>query len=96
MQSVVNRLRKLHRLGRKFAPYLIVELLLPGGTLIALVLFLCRDGRVDTGGMAVRATLALVKALKHWIVARQPFVPWPAHAYHPAGRAVYDGGSSRP
>jgi hypothetical protein len=96
MESVVNRLRELHRLGRKLAPYLMVEMLLPGGTLIALILFLCRDGRIDTGGIAVRAGVAFAKALKQWIVPRRPFVPWPAHAYHPAGRAVYDGGFFRP
>lgn len=34
----------LRRLGRKLGPYLMLELLLPGGTLLALLLFLYRRG----------------------------------------------------
>ena len=55
MQIVLNRLEKLRRVGQKFGPYLILEMLLPGGTLVALLLFLCRDGRLDTAGIAARA-----------------------------------------
>jgi len=89
-------LEKLGRWGKKLGPYLMLEMLLPGGTLIALLLFLCRDGRLDTTGFAVRASLAVVRALKQWIRMARPFVRWPARAYHPAGRPVYDGGSCRP
>jgi hypothetical protein len=33
-------------LVRKFGPYLAVELLLPGGTLIAIALYLCRRKKI--------------------------------------------------
>lgn len=33
------------RWGRKVGPYLMLEILLPGGTLLALLLFLHRRGR---------------------------------------------------
>ena len=33
MQIVLNRLEKLRRVGQKFGPYLVLEMLLPGGTL---------------------------------------------------------------
>ena len=59
-------------------------------------LFVCRDGRFDATGFAVRAALAVARAVKHGIRMARPFVQWPAHAYHPAGRPVYDGGSCRP
>jgi hypothetical protein len=91
MQIVLNRLEKLRNFARKFGPYLIIEMLLPGGTVVALLLFLCRDGRVDTLGIATRAGLAVARTLKQAFVMLRPFVRWPAHAYHPAGRAVYDG-----
>jgi hypothetical protein len=42
MQTVVSRLGMLLRLGQNLGPYLILEILLPGGTLLALLLFLYR------------------------------------------------------
>ena len=42
MQTVANWLDLLRRLGQKAGPYLMVEMLLPGGTLLALLLFLYR------------------------------------------------------
>jgi hypothetical protein len=91
MQIVLNRLQKLRQVGQKFGPYLILEILLPGGTLVALLLFLCRDGRLDTAGVVARAGLAVARTLKQGFGMLRPFVRWPVHAYHPAGRATYDG-----
>jgi hypothetical protein len=34
----------LRRMGRKLGPYVMLELLMPGGTLLALLLFLYRRG----------------------------------------------------
>ena len=34
----------LQRVGRKLGPYLLLELLMPGGTMLALLLFLYRRG----------------------------------------------------
>jgi hypothetical protein len=90
MQIVLNRLGKLRHLGQKFGPYLIVEMVLPGGTLLALLLFVCRDGRLDIAGIAARAGLAVARTLKRGFGILRPFVRWPVHAYHPAGRAMYD------
>jgi len=95
MQFVMNQLNNARRLARKLGPYLIVELLLPGGTLLALLLFVCRDGRVDTAGIAARIGLAVAKALKGGLLSLRPLVRWPVHAYHPAGRAIYEGPCSR-
>lgn len=90
MPFVMNQLNNARRLARKFGPYLVVELLLPGGTLLALLLFVCRDGRPDTAGIAARVALAVVKALQRGLLALRPWVRWPVHAYHPAGRAIYE------
>ena len=35
-------MKKLIAAGRRFGPYLAIELLLPGGSLLALALWLCR------------------------------------------------------
>ena len=42
MQTVKRSLEWLGRLAQKLGPYLMVEILLPGGTLLALLLFLYR------------------------------------------------------
>jgi hypothetical protein len=40
MQIVMSALAGLRRFGQMFGPYLMLEILLPGGTLLALLLFL--------------------------------------------------------
>ncbi len=40
MQMIRTHLRILSQLGQKLGPYLMLEILLPGGTLLALLLFL--------------------------------------------------------
>jgi hypothetical protein len=42
MQAFSPALATLRRLWRNFGPYLVIELLLPGGSLVALALFLYR------------------------------------------------------
>ena len=42
MQIAVNGLRILRRIGQKAGPYIALEMLLPGGTLFALLFFLYR------------------------------------------------------
>lgn len=42
MQMVISALEMLRRWGQKLGPYLILEILMPGGTLLALLLFLYR------------------------------------------------------
>jgi hypothetical protein len=42
METVVALFEIAHRLARNIGPYLLVEILLPGGSLLALALFLYR------------------------------------------------------
>ena len=50
MELVITLLTALRRAVQRFGPYLIVEILLPGGTLVALLLLLYRSGRLRMGG----------------------------------------------
>ena len=55
MQAVTNIARMLGRCGQKLGPYLMLEILLPGGTLLALLLFLWRSR--STALSPVRVTI---------------------------------------
>lgn len=46
MQTVENLLEVLRIWARKLGPYILLEVLLPGGTLLALLLLLYRRGQV--------------------------------------------------
>jgi hypothetical protein len=61
---MVMRLRELRQLVGKAGPYLLLEILLPGGTLFALLLFLYqrRQGRT-AGHAAPRHAVAVVYAI---------------------------------
>ncbi len=52
MQIVMSWLGILRRVGQKAGPYLMLEMLLPGGTLLALLLFLYRRRKSGIGGSA--------------------------------------------
>jgi len=58
MHIVMSRLGMLRRLGQALGPYLILEILLPGGTVLALLLFLYRRSELDIGSRVSRAALA--------------------------------------
>ena len=47
MDIVVRGLEKLQRFGKQFGPYFLLEMVMPGGTLLALLLLLYRCKRVD-------------------------------------------------
>jgi hypothetical protein len=49
MQAIFDGLAMLYRWVRTLGPYLMLELLLPGGTLLALTLFLYRSGKLNMG-----------------------------------------------
>src|SRR5262245_17459879 len=53
MRTALDGIGKLWRLGHRFGPYLVLELILPGGTLFAVLLFLYR--RRDAAPLAVIA-----------------------------------------
>ena len=63
MQIVMSWLGILRKIGQKAGPYLLLEILLPGGTLLALLLFLYRRRRADIGRGAQRAVLVVTRAL---------------------------------
>ena len=46
MQSVFRTIEAAGRAGRRLWPYLMLELLMPGGSLMALLLFLHRRGKL--------------------------------------------------
>jgi hypothetical protein len=49
MQRLARYLGSLRRLALRFGPYFLVEILLPGGSLIALALFVYRQKRLPFG-----------------------------------------------
>src|SRR5436853_2305862 len=58
MQIVSIGLEILQRAGRKLGPYLMLEILLPGGTMLALLLFLYRRSGLDIRSMVSQTVLA--------------------------------------
>ena len=63
MQTVLSCLGILRQLGQKAGPYLMLEILLPGGTLFALLLFLYRHSKLDTRIDAPRTEVTLTRML---------------------------------
>jgi len=49
MQRVIDCLRTLRRIGKTLGPYLMLEILLPGGSLFALLLFLYQRRKAGLG-----------------------------------------------
>jgi len=69
--TVTHRLHDALRVLRNLGPYLLIEILLPGGTLIALLLYASRNGRLfreDAPALATALTLA--SALAHPMARR--------------------------
>jgi hypothetical protein len=56
MRNLVTGLALLRPLAKKLGPYLILEILLPGGTLFALLLFAWQRSRLN-GFDAIRAAV---------------------------------------
>jgi hypothetical protein len=63
MQIVIGSLGMLRRFGQNWGPYLMLEILLPGGTLLALLLFLYRRRKLDSRSDAPRTVAAMTRAL---------------------------------
>lgn len=49
MHIVIGYLGMLRRVGQEFGPYLMLEILLPGGTLLALLLIVYRRRKAVSG-----------------------------------------------
>ena len=47
MQAILAGLLTVRRWAQALGPYLLVELVLPGGTVLALTLFLVRSGKLN-------------------------------------------------
>lgn len=63
MRIAMSWLGIFRRTGQKAGPYLMLEMLLPGGTLLALLLFLYRRRDPDIGGGAKRAVVGAMRTL---------------------------------
>ena len=74
----MNRLAMLRRLAQELGPYLMLEILLPGGTLLALLLFLYRRKGPELGSIVLRIALAVRIALASLL---QQAIPVPRSYY---------------
>ena len=67
MRNVQPALASLRSACRRFGPYLLLELLLPGGTLMALLLYLAQRMRAAGGpGLARPIVPARLVAVARW------------------------------
>lgn len=80
MQTVTIWLGVLRRLGQKAGPYLLLEMLLPGGTLFALLLFLYRRRKPGIGGSAQRAVAAAMRTVAS-VFEQHVLLPVPIRQY---------------
>ncbi|MGH8851564.1 MAG: hypothetical protein ACREYD_11270 [Casimicrobiaceae bacterium] len=62
MQFVTRSLAMLRVLLQRFGPYLIVEMVLPGGTLIALLLYWYQRRKRAAGSATAQSPLAAARA----------------------------------
>jgi len=74
MELVITVLTAVRRAVQRFGPYLVVEILLPGGTLVALLLLLYRSGRLRMGGppaaaFAPSALYAMASRRQEYLIA---------------------------
>ena len=78
MQRVIDRLELLRRYGQKLGPYLMLEILLPGGSLFALMLFLYQRRKVGIGHGSLRPVQAMIRASAS-LFAQRTFVLQPCY-----------------
>jgi hypothetical protein len=61
MQRLMRHLGFVRRLVQTFGPYLLVEILLPGGSLIAVALFIYQQKRLPFGRELLTPAIAWVR-----------------------------------
>ena len=61
MQWLMRHLGFVRRLAQTFGPYLLIEILLPGGSLIALALFVYQQKRLPFARELLEPALAWVR-----------------------------------
>ena len=79
MQRVVDFLETLRRLGQRLGPYLMIEILLPGGSLFALMLFLYQRRRA-AAGRAAPAPVAVLMRLGTGLMPQTAFAAQRSYA----------------
>ena len=71
MRIVISWLGVLRRIGQKAGPYLMLEMLLPGGTLLALLLFLYRRREPDIAG--AQSAQSSARCVRWQVASRNAF-----------------------
>jgi len=66
MDWIMQKLGSLGRLAQGFGPYLVLEIVMPGGTLLALLLFLYRRRKPEAVA-ASRVVLAVTRTLANFV-----------------------------
>jgi hypothetical protein len=74
----MDYLETLRRFGQRLGPYLMLEILLPGGSLFALMLFLYQRRKVGMGSEVPRPLLAVMRAWAS-LVPQGFFAPQPCY-----------------
>ncbi|HET7364210.1 MAG TPA: hypothetical protein VFJ70_11650 [Burkholderiales bacterium] len=69
--TAVRSFRFFRILVEKAGPYLLLELLLPGGTLFALLLYVCRRQKPGTGDSLRDALTVWPGRLLCWVIAER-------------------------
>jgi hypothetical protein len=85
MQTFMSWLGILRRFGLRVGPYLMLEMLLPGGTLLALLFFLCRR-KPDIETTARRAFAVVIGTLAS-VFEQRILVPVPRRVTVPVPKA---------
>ena len=62
-RTLIGQFEPLRRFGARLGPYVLLELLLPGGTLFALLLFLYQRWKLNAGSLPTLIGLASPPAL---------------------------------
>ena len=75
MRRIIDFLETLRRFGQKLGPYLMLEILLPGGSLFALMLFLYQRRKAGIGRAALQPAPAPVWA---GLVPQGVYLPQPS------------------
>ena len=92
MQRVVDLLETLRRYGQKLGPDLMLEILLPGGSLFALALFLYQRRKAGIGRAAPWPIAALTRL---WVSLAPQSICMPQPCYLPPSRVLRSAIDSR-
>ena len=66
MERVMESLGLLRRIAQNFGPYLMLEIVMPGGTLLALLLFLYRRRKLEAGSVS-RVVITVTRTLGSFV-----------------------------